>query len=162
MESDKAKPRAPAVFAHLLCIETPQRADRQDARNIADDSGFADSRNAREQQDVGVRLCIAHEDYTDRNPLGAEPLRELPSRNLDVGQRPRRPLPAAPMQATKRTVEYNRALSATLADVECRRGIDLFEYDLFVLGQRIVADPAALPLFDSAPVLLGVRAWRRR
>ena len=129
-----------------------------------------------------------------------------------------------PTLATKRTTEYNTALSATLADVESRRGIDLFEYDLFVLSQRIVADPAlfgltnitepctdgfvlapsfvgdcdasvideyafiddihptasvhdligrefyltvipvpaALPLFGSALVLLGVRAWRRR
>ncbi len=48
--------------------------------------------------------------------------------------------------ATQRTVEYNAALAATLADVEASEGIDLFEYDLFGLSQRIAVDPSSFGL----------------
>ncbi len=48
--------------------------------------------------------------------------------------------------ATQRTMEYNAALAAMLADLETREGIDLFEYDLFDLSQRIAADPGSFDL----------------
>ena len=48
--------------------------------------------------------------------------------------------------ATQRTEEYNTALALTLAGVEASQGINLFEYDLFGLGQRVADDPASFGL----------------
>ena len=48
--------------------------------------------------------------------------------------------------ATQRSVEYNTELAATLASVEGNQGINLFEYDLFDFGQRIVDDPFSFGL----------------
>ncbi len=48
--------------------------------------------------------------------------------------------------ATQRSVEYNTALAAALASVESTQGINLFEYDLFDFGQRLVADPSSFGL----------------
>ncbi len=66
--------------------------------------------------------------------------------------------------ATQRSVEYNTALAATLADVENNLGINLFEYDLFGFGQRVFADPLSFGLTNTTdacttglpfPVFLG-------
>lgn len=51
--------------------------------------------------------------------------------------------------ATQRSVEYNTALATTLAGVEGNQGINLFEYDLFGFGQRIVADPLSFGLTNT-------------
>lgn len=48
--------------------------------------------------------------------------------------------------ATQRTIEYNTALAATLASVEGNQGINLFDFDLFDFGQRVVADPLSFGL----------------
>ncbi len=48
--------------------------------------------------------------------------------------------------ATQRSVEYNMALATTLAGVESSQSINLFEYDLFDFGQRIVAAPFSFGL----------------
>ena len=51
-EGDETKPRASALFAHLLCVKAPQRTRWQGPCNMADDGGLADPGNTGEQQDV--------------------------------------------------------------------------------------------------------------